>query len=108
MEEKEVRSYDLYLMDMWADGYGGWEENQRFHLGVLTVGHKAFNTDEEDILEEMLSFRYREITGRYSPVITTTDRRRLFIEDVYGDGRWWEIGEVAGHRPIYGLRLREG
>ena len=107
MPEQEVRSYDLYLLDMWADGDEGWYENQRFRLGILNVSHKLFNTDEDDILEEMLSFRYREITGRYCPLITTTDRRRLFIEDVYGDGSWWEVGDVAGHRPIYGLRLRD-
>lgn len=78
MSGDKTQVFDVFYLDMWADGEGGWEENERHFL-----------------------------CGRQIRTLDTTDRRRVYAEDYYGSGEWWEVGSVKEWRPIYGLQLKE-
>lgn len=103
-----VVRFEVYYMDMFMDE-GGWTENERHLLGELAV-EPALNgeIDDTDILAAMARFSYPDYNGCRHGVLTTTDRRRVYAEDYYGDGTWWEIGTVKDRMPVYGLRLIEG
>ena len=34
--------------------------------------------------------------------------RRVYAEDLYGDGHWWEVGAKKDHMPLYGLMRLDG
>lgn len=63
--------------------------------------------DGMDILAAMARFSYPDFNGRQLKALNTTDRRRMYVEDYYGDGSWREIGTVKDRVPVYGLRLIE-
>lgn len=99
-------SYDVFLMDVYQED-GSWVENERHHLGKLEVTSVSGEVDGSDVLAAMKKFTYPDLMGRRLRALNTTDRRRVYVEDYTGDGSWWEVGEVKGRRPVYGLRLRE-
>ena len=96
--------FDVYELDMWSDGDGGWTENSRSKIGSLELPV----TRVEDVtglmvLETLVSAEFTGMFGRSYRPLTTKDRRRVYAEDCYGDGRWWEVGAVKEHYPMYGL-----
>ena len=107
MPEKKHVDFDLYELDMLPDGYGGWEENQRFLIGEVSVqADENGHVEDKAVISKVAATRVRDLTGRAHNCLTTTDRRRVYVEDMYGDGSWLEVGAVKMHLPIYGLRRR--
>lgn len=98
--------YDVFAIDMFPDGVGGWVENERQKIGLL---HIECNGDvtPESIIAILRDFTYTDFLGAEHHVLTTTDRRRIYAEDYYGDGSWWEVGTRKGHKPFLGLSLVE-
>ena len=108
MKRNQEVKFELYELEMlWADGEG-WSENNRHHLGTVSV-NPGRNGDltAARIIKAVSGIQISDIIGRKFPALTTTDRRRVYAEDFYGDGTWWEIGAVKRHEPLYGLRLIE-
>lgn len=106
MTGKNIR-YRVFQLDMWRDE-DGWFENDRFELGVLTVRLPAGgDPDEKTILAAMSGFEVTDIAGRTFPALNTTDPDRVWAEDLYSDGEWWEVGVVKGRHPVFGLQLLE-
>ena len=107
MPEKKHVDFDLYELDMQPDGYGGWEENQRFHIGEVSVqADENGHVEDNAVISKVAATRVRDLVGRVHNCLTTTDRRRVYVEDLYGDGSWLEVGVVKTHLPIYGLKRR--
>lgn len=103
--EKAV--FEVFGLDVYEDE-GGWVENERHRLGKLEVTSGLNQEiDGTDILVAMKRFGYPDLCGRHIQALSTTDRRRVYVEDYSGDGTWWEIGTVRGRMPVYGLRLVE-
>lgn len=96
--------YEVFILDMLPDGDGGWLENERRQIGAIEV-----ECDEQSlplaILNALRDLTGRDIAGREHHVLTTTDRRRVYVEDCYGTGEWWEVGTKKGRKPFLGLRL---
>lgn len=100
--------YDVFLLDMWADEDGDWQENERHRLGELVVRPAVgAEVDANDILNALRRFSYPDTMGRRLRALDTTDRRRVYAEDLHGSGEWWEVGTVKNHMPVYGLKLKE-
>lgn len=97
--------YKIYRLDMYQDGDGAWVENDRLPLGTLDIDGDIESLTDVSILAALARFSFQDCVGRSIHVINTTDRRRIYAEDLYGDGTWWEVGEVKGHMPTYGLEL---
>lgn len=96
--------YNVYLMDVYQEPDGLWVENCRNYMGEMTVKPKKGSEPEPaDILASLKAFSFRVLPGRMMMALTTTDRRRVYAEDYYGTGEWWEVGTVKGHKPVYGL-----
>lgn len=93
----------VYLMDMLHDPDAGWIENARTQLGSLVVEKEPDEMTDKDILQALAQFTTVDLMGRQCGTISTTDRRRVYAEDLYQDGSWWEVGAVKGHQPMYGL-----
>ena len=103
--EKAV--FEVFYLDVYMED-GCWVENERHRLGKLEVAPAlSQEVDEADILTAMRRFSYPGLCGRCLQALNTTDRRRVYVEDYYGDGTWWEIGTVKDRMPVYGLRLME-
>lgn len=98
------KKFEVYSLDMLPDVNGRWVENERQKIGGIEV-----ECNEESLPRALLNalrdVTCRDITGREHPVLLTTDRRRVYIEDYYGTGEWWEVGEKKGRKPFLGLRL---
>lgn len=73
-------------------------------LFLCEVTPATGEVDESDILAAMKQFSYSDLTGCRFQALKTTDRRRVYAEDYYGDGSWWEVGTVKDRAPVYGLR----
>lgn len=97
--------FTVYLMDMLRDPDSGWIENARTQLGSLEVEKELEEVTDKDLLNALSQFTARDVMGRQCGTISTTDRRRVYAEDLYQDGSWWEVGAVKGHQPMYGLEL---
>ena len=97
--------FDVYELDMWADGEGGWTENSRVKVGQVSVSVR----DDEEITPKAVLLAMNTVQEPFNlPFITTADMRKVYAEDYYGTGQWWKVGAVKGHRPLYGLQLIEG
>lgn len=107
MRNGEKQNYKVYLLDLYMDECG-WQENERHQLGQLTVEPSCGSeVNAMDILKAMNGFAYSDLLGRQIRALDTIDRRRVYAEDPYGSGTWWEVGMVKGHMPVYGLQLME-
>lgn len=95
----------VYLLDMFRDSDSCWVENARTQIGTLVVEKGLEDVADKDILRALSQFTTKDLMGRQCGTISTTDRRRVYAEDLYQDGSWWEVGTVKGHQPIYGLEL---
>lgn len=95
----------VYLLDMFCDSDSCWVENARTQIGSLVVEKKPEDITDKDILRALSQFTTTDLMGRTCYTILTTDRRRVYAEDLYQNGSWWEVGEVKGHMPMYGLEL---
>jgi len=99
--------FDVYYLDVYMDE-GGWTENERHRLGRMeVVPTLSQRIDGTEILSAMARFSYPDLCGRRLRALDTTDRRRVYAEDFYGDGTWWEVGTVKNRMPVYGLKLME-
>lgn len=98
--------YEVYILDMLPDGDGGWLENERQKIGSIEVDCSEQSLPLA-ILNALRDFTCSDIAGREHNVLTTTDRRRIYIEDYYETGTWWEVGVRKGHKPFLGLSLVE-
>ena len=105
MKTERTAKFQVYQLDMWKDE-GGWYQNDRFDLGVLSIP-LAMNqlVNDKTILQAMREFEVTDIAGRSWPALNTTDRRRVYAEDPYCMGEWWEVGEKKDHRPMFGLQF---
>lgn len=87
MGKIEKQRFEVYLLDMYEDEYGDWQENERHLLGHLTVGPLVGNEiDARDILGAMHRFSYPDLVGRKIRALDTVDQRRVYAEDLYGSG----------------------
>ena len=108
MTEQKGTRFELFELDMiWSED-GGWEENDRHRIGNVTVQADGGEITDRQVIKAVAGTDIKDVIGRKFPALTTTDRRRVYAEDLYGDGRWWEVGAVKKHEPLYGLRLIEG
>lgn len=98
-----MKMFEVFVLDVYQED-GCWVENERHCLGKLKVMPVAGEIDGSDILAAMKQFSYSDLMGRRFQALQTTDRRRVYVEDYYGDGSWWEVGTVKGRMPVYGLR----
>lgn len=105
MEGDKVMKFIVYLLDMFRDSDSGWVENARTRIGTLVVEKELEDVTDKDILRALSQFTTKDLTGRQCGTISTTDRRRVYAEDLYQDGSWWEVGAVKEHQPMYGLEL---
>lgn len=99
--------YEVYLLSMYKNDEGLWTENDRYRLGDLEVDAPKGEPGPKDIVKALGGFKIRELTGREISVLSTTDMRRVYAEDYYGDGSWWDVGEVKGRVPTYGLKRKD-
>ena len=99
--------FDVFALDMIPGSDEGWIENERHLVGRVAVEAESYDTiSDKNILKALKNFDLKTITGSLIPALNTTDRRRIFAEDYYGDGTWWEVGNVRQHKPCYGLHFR--
>lgn len=100
----EKKKFEVYTLDMFPDGDGGWVENERQKIGTIEIqsSEQAF---PEAILNALCNLTCSDIAGREHHVLNTTDRRRIYIEDFYGTGEWWEVGTKKGRKPFLGLQM---
>ena len=104
-DEKIV--FEVFVLDVYQED-GCWIENERHRLGKMEVlTALSQEIDAAEILTAMARFSYPDFCGRRLRALNTTDRRRVYAEDYYGDGTWWEVGTVKDRMPVYGLRLME-
>ena len=102
--ERRYSDYDVYLLDMWGNEDDGYEENQRFLVGRIQVLAPTFeDVSEVGILRAMKKLEIADIVGHRCKALTTMRRDVVYIEDLYGTGLWWEIGDVKTRKPVYGL-----
>ncbi len=102
-DEKIV--FEVYALDVYQED-GCWIENERHRLGKMEVlPALGQEIDTVEILSAMARFSYPDLCGRRLRALNTTDRRRVYAEDYYGDGTWWEVGTVKDRMPVYGLKL---
>jgi len=101
MATKKV--FEVFVLDVYQED-GCWVENERHRLGKLEVTPATGDVDGYDILAAMKQFSYSDLMGHRYQAIQTTDRRRVYAEDYYGDGSWWEVGTVKDRMPVYGLK----
>ena len=93
-DEKIV--FEVYALDVYQED-GCWIENERHRLGKMEVlPALGQEIDTVEILSAMARFSYPDLCGR---------RLRVYAEDYYGDGTWWEVGTVKDRMPVYGLKL---
>lgn len=105
MVEKKKYLFDVYLLDVYKDE-GVWTENERHKLGSMEVKPViGSDLDCRDIIEALMNFKYQDLVGRQYNALNTSDRRRVYAEDYYGNGEWWEVGTVKEHMPVFGLAL---
>lgn len=104
-DEKIV--FEVYYLDVYQED-GCWIENERHRLGKMEVlPALGREIDTAEILSAMTRFSYSDLCGRRLWALYITDRRRVYAEDCYGDGTWWEVGMVKDRMPVYGLKLLE-
>lgn len=101
--QRRYACFDLYEMEMWGDGEGGWEENNRFSLGRLLVPcNENGDFTERDILKAMKHKKVRSIVGSPYMALRTIDKRVVWIEET--SDLTYEIGAVKFHKPVYLLQ----
>ena len=103
--KRKSENYDVYLLDMAADDSGnGYVENNRIQIGSVQIPVED-NGDMSDVamLKALKRARFVDILGRVYHPLDTRNRRKVYAEDYFGDGQWWEVGSVKGHCPIFGL-----
>lgn len=105
MEGQQGTRFNVYQMDMYADGVGGWIENSRLLIGSVTLPAESLeDVTEVMTLKALKKARFTDMTGVATVCpLTTQNRKVVYAEDFFDDGRWWEVGLVRGHRPLYGL-----
>ena len=100
--------FSVWDLDMLLEG-GIWVENDRHKNGYLEIRANDINdVTDVQLLKAMSEYKVGTVFGQKTYAIKTTDRRRVYAEDYYGDGTWWEIGQKCGHYPFYGLKYEEG
>jgi len=100
--------FSVWILDMLYE-YGTWVENDRHKNGYLEIRAESLDkVTDVQLLKAMSEHKIGTVFGQKTYAISTTDRRRVYAEDYYGDGTWWEIGQKRGHCPLYGLKLEEG
>ena len=103
------RVFRVYRLDMYLDENNSWVENQRFLLGKVRVPmNEDGSVDDASVLTAVKAFKCRDFNDCEVQILNTTDRRRVYVEDLYGDGMWLEIGSVKGRVPCYGLEVCGG
>lgn len=103
---KRYSVFNVYLLDMWGNKEDGFEENQRILVGKIHVPAPTLEeVSEEGILRAMKKLMIEDISGRKVQALETRNRKVVYIEDLYGTGLWWEIGEAGTRKPIFGVKF---
>ena len=106
MDKHTCVIYDVYHLDMYASEDGtGWIENARLLIGSVTLPvTRLEDVTEVMVLKALKKARFTGMTGlaSFCP-LATRNRKKVYAEDYYGDGQWWEVGAVKGHCPMFGL-----
>ena len=101
---KLFAGFDVYELDMWSDGEGGWQENSRLHIGEIRVPLNAGgDVTDKSILKALKELEVYDMIGRSVKCLKTTSRSVVYIDDLYGDGSWFEVGSAKDRQPVYGL-----
>lgn len=95
----------LYCMDMLPDEDGGWQENSRQFVGTIDVQLSPIGVIAKNIVNAIADTTI-SIGVMKAPALTTTDMRKVFATECYGNGDWWEVGyKKGGSKPMYGVKL---
>ena len=98
--------FGVWQMDCLQDEDGLWIENDRFKVGEIRLRAESIDClTDKMLLQAMSELKVGTLFGQKTYAINTADRRRVYAEDYSGDGTWWEVGEVKGMKPLYGLKL---
>lgn len=70
----KMKKFEVYTLDMFPDGDGGWVENERQKIGTIEIqsSEQAF---PEAILNALRNLICSDIAGREHHVLNTTDSR---------------------------------
>lgn len=101
----KMKKFEVYTLDTFPDDEdGGWVETERQKIGTIEIqsGEQALPVV---ILDALRNLTYRDVAGREHHILNTTDRRRIYVEDFYGTGEWWEVGTKKGRKPFLGLQM---
>jgi len=98
--------FDVFQLDVWGNEKDGYEINDSICLGSVQVEGTLADMTESAVLKAVCGFRTKDVIGREISVLDTTDRRRVYAEDLFESGSYWEIGTKKGHRPFLGLWIR--
>jgi len=102
--EKRYAVFAVYELDVWPDEDGGWRWNDKIRVGNIRVPNPpGIGYSEVSILKALKKLTVTEMTGRKYRCLETRNRRKVFIEDVSGDGLWFEVGTIKDQKPIYSV-----
>ncbi len=94
--------YTVYGLDIWPDGEGGWQENDRFEMGEIDLSESE---PDEAVLDKLERTTYRPSWLRHEiPLLNSKRRSKVTVVDLYGGGDWLEVQNRVDERPIYGLQ----
>lgn len=88
-----MANYNVWNLDMWSDGDGGWTMNDRCFIGTMCLPSELPNDNGKKILEAVCRAGF----------LRTSDRRRLYVEEAGETG--WEIVAKKDDLPL--LMLEE-
>lgn len=85
------RKFSVYQLDMWADGEGGWMQNDQFHLGEISVtGSGNLKGNMLRAMDDQLGLEF--------------DESKVYLDDSFSyDGRY-EITAKKRDEPLVCLQ----
>lgn len=104
MTMKET-TLNIYYLDMWGNKHDGYELNDKHHLATLTMKGVVNKRKITKLLRETMI--PASIGSNIKVPILSTKPKRIYIEDYYNDGSYFEIGMRYHHVPFLGVEVVE-